>query len=934
MAQKSTLPPPSETSNVSHAAAPSFWVRMFPSLASPSWVAIRKKVFSHLNAGGPQLFLGVLLLLSLFLAESWVVGNAPDSHNDTLYGILMVIFVLFSLETIALCVVQPKYFLSFFFWMDLVGTLSILLDVGWITATFLPSGSLRGQGSVLRATRAAKLGARYGRLMRLLKLMRFLQYIPCLQFMSSEGAAEPTMSTIRRLSTELSAVLSLRVAFLVMLLVIVVPFLSYTVTDYSQNAWLSVIKTMAKNESCTPWEINNVARKVFNFYEPKAAQLINLHIESPFVSTFDKNYPTAKSVLRSTNSYLFTSTYFLSNASLAASVSRGYTHAAQYLLPTGSSQDPSKIYFTVSITLDETIPNQLNSMFGILIIVLVIIVLVGFSASFNNAVQTLVVKPMGKMLSTLRNSAMVMLKSMKAYEKDAVKDKEKDSGKRGDDEEDEEEEEDLEADVLEKMIEKLARIVKHVLPGALEISVEGSNIDSATADWLNESYSGAGSRAASKSVSSPTVGMRGSILTPVLERGEGKTSAEGGVEADDQDEEEQERRRLVNLDKTQNVITRDQLDSWEFDVLDYSNEELCEVVEYLFSVLNLLGEFRVPPAIFRNFLGELSTRYINTNTYHNFKHGCDVCHTVYRLVTVPQLPMVLSPLEVFSLLVGAIAHDVGHPGVNNVYMVKAKHELALLHNDKSPLENMHCAVLYEVLGKQATNIFVNLQESQWREARKIIINIILGTDMTHHFEQISKTQVFVEMNSDDTRSFCSGQKDEIDCFKEDKNRLFIMELVLHCSDISNPYKPFNICAKWADLVVEEFCRQGDKERAEGLEISPMCDRAAVNLCNMQMGFIEFVVAPLIIAFINVFPPLTEIGDQMLVNFTSWGDRRRGELQLHSDSVTAAAEEEGRKLDERINKFKDKMGFQRPLKDLPRRRRQSSSAGSNSNNKEK
>jgi hypothetical protein len=73
-----------------------------------------------------------------------------------------------------------------------------------------------------------------------------------------------------------------------------------------------------------------------------------------------------------------------------------------------------------------------------------------------------------------------------------------------------------------------------------------------------------------------------------------------------------------------------------------------------------------------------------------------------------------------------------------------------------------------------------------------------------------------------------------------------MELVLHCSDISNPFKPFTLCAKWADLVVEEFCLQGDKEKSMGLEVSPMCDRDAINLCNMQMGFIEFVVAPLII----------------------------------------------------------------------------------------
>jgi hypothetical protein len=50
-------------------------------------------------------------------------------------------------------------------------------------------------------------------------------------------------------------------------------------------------------------------------------------------------------------------------------------------------------------------------------------------------------------------------------------------------------------------------------------------------------------------------------------------------------------------------------------------------------------------------------------------------------------------------------------------------------------------VLYEILGKKESNIFMNLGESEWREARKIILTIILGTDMSHHFEQISKTQV-------------------------------------------------------------------------------------------------------------------------------------------------------------------------------------------------
>ena len=48
----------------------------------------------------------------------------------------------------------------------------------------------------------------------------------------------------------------------------------------------------------------------------------------------------------------------------------------------------------------------------------------------------------------------------------------------------------------------------------------------------------------------------------------------------------------------------------------------------------------------------------------------------------------------------------------------------------------------------------------------------------------------------------------IDCLVDDNNRLFVLEIIVHSSDISNPYKSFSICSKWADLVVEEFCLQG------------------------------------------------------------------------------------------------------------------------------
>jgi hypothetical protein len=247
-----------------------------------------------------------------------------------------------------------------------------------------------------------------------------------------------------------------------------------------------------------------------------------------------------------------------------------------------------------------------------------------------------------------------------------------------------------------------------MLPGAPVIELESGQIDQATENWLNTNY---------------------------LQRP--RRTLELNLPQND----ERERIRLQELAEHQTVVGLEVLNSWSFDVLEYNNEQLCEVITYLFSVHNFFIDFHVPAGSFHSFIIELSQRYVQTNVYHNFKHGCDVCHTTHRYMTISRLSSGVSRLELFSILVAALAHDVGHPGVNNIFLVKAKDELALRHNDKSPLENMHCVVLYEILSKPSTNIFAGLTETQWRDCRKVILTTILGTDMVNHFDQINKAQV-------------------------------------------------------------------------------------------------------------------------------------------------------------------------------------------------
>ncbi|KAI6061305.1 CAMP-specific 3',5'-cyclic phosphodiesterase 4D-like protein [Aix galericulata] len=59
--------------------------------------------------------------------------------------------------------------------------------------------------------------------------------------------------------------------------------------------------------------------------------------------------------------------------------------------------------------------------------------------------------------------------------------------------------------------------------------------------------------------------------------------------------------------------------------------------------------------------------------------------------------------------------------------------------------------------------------------------------------------------------------------------------MVHCADLSNPTKPLELYRQWTDRIMEEFFRQGDKERERGMEISPMCDKHTASVEKSQVG---------------------------------------------------------------------------------------------------
>ena len=189
----------------------------------------------------------------------------------------------------------------------------------------------------------------------------------------------------------------------------------------------------------------------------------------------------------------------------------------------------------------------------------------------------------------------------------------------------------------------------------------------------------------------------------------------------------------------------------------------------------------------------------------------DVTRSVYRQLLICVAEQYLGGTECFALLVSAVCHDVGHPGLNYPFMVEVSHELALKSNDRSPLEYMHGAKLFEIVGNPKTDIFFRFIEA------------ILHTDMPHHVSMVKETQVLYGRNSeifDATRELYYEDpnefptKEAVEHFRasQDTKRL-IRNLFLHTGDVSNPMKPFKVCRIWPGKCWRSSSSRGTRRRS-------------------------------------------------------------------------------------------------------------------------
>ncbi|RDW72531.1 3',5'-cyclic-nucleotide phosphodiesterase PDE2 [Aspergillus mulundensis] len=336
---------------------------------------------------------------------------------------------------------------------------------------------------------------------------------------------------------------------------------------------------------------------------------------------------------------------------------------------------------------------------------------------------------------------------------------------------------------------------------------------------------------------------------------------------------------------------KQRLGQWDFEAHEFDDDELVfaahSMLQHAFTIPEL-EEWKLTPGELRTFLLACRASYNSFVLYHNFRHAIDVLQSIFCfLLHIGALPPyrsighnadkdcpianMLKPFDALTLLISAIGHDVGHPGVNNFFLVKLNAPLAQLYNDNSVLEAFHCAAFSQILRRYWPAAFKD------KTLRKLLISSILATDMGVHQKFMERLGALQEKYSENNRSTDGWKPQDIEMYKT-----LVCGLLIKCADISNVARPWEVAEKWTKILQEEFANQGEMEKEVGMETAlfggPPELGNVYKLATGQMGFMSIFALPLFEGVSDILAGLRFTVDHIRRNHTRWhylADLERG-----------------------------------------------------------
>uniref|UniRef100_A0A915Q0W1 Phosphodiesterase n=1 Tax=Setaria digitata TaxID=48799 RepID=A0A915Q0W1_9BILA len=301
---------------------------------------------------------------------------------------------------------------------------------------------------------------------------------------------------------------------------------------------------------------------------------------------------------------------------------------------------------------------------------------------------------------------------------------------------------------------------------------------------------------------------------------------------------------------------------WNFDVLYLErisdNHALSQLGIKIFERWKVHETLKCSMDLITRWFAAIEAHYHAVNPYHNATHAADVLQATSFFLDSPTVAHYVQETHATAALIAAAVHDLDHPGRGNAFLINTQQPLALLYNDQSVLENHHIALAFQ-LTLQTTNninIFAALTREEFATLRQATVEMVLATDMSRHFEYLTKFQQVVsnlKENDENTNNVS----------------LTICRMLIKCADIGNPTREWSLCEKWAMRIVEEYFDQTNEEREKGLPLTmELFDRNVCNVPLTQCGFIDMFAREAFTSWTQ-FSNIPNLLTQLEVNYEKW-----------------------------------------------------------------
>lgn len=216
--------------------------------------AQKKKVLDALESGPANTLVFILTFYCLFSDDVRVGLFTYNDNADIVFAWnALVAMTLFAIEVIIKCVCQKGYALSFFFFLDLLATVSMVFEV---LPVFGISYTEIIDPSAARAGRAARLGTRVGRLLRVFRVVRVVKLVSLIgnKSKAKEANTPKKVATASAVGKALNERISQKVIIGVLVTMVLFPLMQApTISDDSERHGLSMVLQLYEAKADAVW---------------------------------------------------------------------------------------------------------------------------------------------------------------------------------------------------------------------------------------------------------------------------------------------------------------------------------------------------------------------------------------------------------------------------------------------------------------------------------------------------------------------------------------------------------------------------------------------------------------------------------------------------------------------------------------------------------